>query len=228
MGRPNRPVRVAIVNDYEIVVAGIAAALTPFSDRVQVVDVDAGVPGAGEVDIVLRDAFGVSRGDVVHPHLPRTPNTPKVVAFSWSLEPELVARAIDRGASGYIAKSASAEEIVAALERVHAGERVTELGNRTASGTSDGVTWAALEHGLSDREADVLALIAQGLSNREIARRCCLSINSIKTYIRTAYRKIGVSRRAEAVRWGIEQGLEPDPSPAAPARDPGYAGGTSR
>ena len=56
----------------------------------------------------------------------------------------------------------------------------------------------------------MLALITQGLSNQEIAERSYLSINSVKTYIRTAYRKIGVTRRSQAVVWGMQHGFEPD------------------
>ena len=66
--------------------------------------------------------------------------------------------------------------------------------------------------GLSAREAEVLALITQGYSNREIAERSYLSINSVKTYIRAAYRKIGVTRRSQAVVWGLTHGFD------APAR----------
>ena len=56
----------------------------------------------------------------------------------------------------------------------------------------------------------MLALITQGLSNQEIAERSYLSINSVKTYIRTAYRKIGVTRRSLAVGWGLRNGFVPD------------------
>ena len=63
---------------------------------------------------------------------------------------------------------------------------------------------------LSAREAQVVALIVQGLSNAEIAATAFLSINSVKTYIRTAYRKIGVTRRAQAVVWGMTHGFAPD------------------
>ncbi|MBA2955519.1 helix-turn-helix transcriptional regulator [Nocardioides sp. MAH-18] len=62
--------------------------------------------------------------------------------------------------------------------------------------------------GLSDREEEVLALIVAGLSNREIAERAFISINSVKTYIRSAYRKIGVSSRSQAVAWGLRNGLD--------------------
>ncbi|WP_341925302.1 LuxR C-terminal-related transcriptional regulator [Nocardioides psychrotolerans] len=63
---------------------------------------------------------------------------------------------------------------------------------------------------LSAREAQVIGLIVQGLSNSEIATAAFLSINSVKTYIRTAYRKIGVTRRAQAVVWGMTHGFAPD------------------
>ena len=67
----------------------------------------------------------------------------------------------------------------------------------------------------------MLALITQGLSNQEIAERSYLSINSVKTYIRTAYRKIGVSRRSQAVAWGMQARLRAGPDaqrgPARPA-----------
>ena len=62
---------------------------------------------------------------------------------------------------------------------------------------------------LSPREEEILAFIAQGLTNAEIARNLYLSINSVKTYVRTAYRKIGVTRRSQAVAWGIQHGLAP-------------------
>ena len=70
--------------------------------------------------------------------------------------------------------------------------------------------WPGQSQGLTARESEVLSLITQGLSNQEIADRCYLSINSVKTYIRTAYRKMGVTRRSQAVLWGLAHGFEPD------------------
>ncbi len=70
--------------------------------------------------------------------------------------------------------------------------------------------WPGKAQGLTVRESEIVALITQGLSNQEIADRSYLSINSVKTYIRTAYRKMGVERRAQAVLWGIRHGFEPD------------------
>jgi DNA-binding NarL/FixJ family response regulator len=64
-----------------------------------------------------------------------------------------------------------------------------------------------LPNPLTDREREVLALIAQGCTNHEIAAELYVSINSIKSYIRSAYRKIGISRRSQAVIWGMTRAL---------------------
>ena len=61
---------------------------------------------------------------------------------------------------------------------------------------------------LTQRELDVVTMVTRGCSNREIAAHLGLSLNSVKTYIRTAYRKIGAERRTQAVLWGIEHGLK--------------------
>jgi len=73
-----------------------------------------------------------------------------------------------------------------------------------------GGDWPGREEGLTAREAEVLALITQGMSNVDIATRTSLSINSIKSYIRSCYRKIGVSSRSQAVLWGATHGFLPD------------------
>ena len=128
--------------------------------------------------------------------------------FSWNLQPDLVERAISTGAAGYLSKALDAEEIVEALEAVHAGKSSSR--RRSRSRDRGAGVWPGREFGLTAREAEVLALITQGLSNQEIAERSYLSINSVKTYIRTAYRKIGVTRRSQAVVWGMKHGFEPD------------------
>ena len=70
--------------------------------------------------------------------------------------------------------------------------------------------WRGRDPGLSAREAEVIALITQGLGNEEIASRTCVSINTVKSYIRAAYRKIGVDSRTRAVLWGVDHGFRPD------------------
>jgi NarL family two-component system response regulator LiaR len=204
------PIRVAIVNDYEMVVAGVAAMLAPHHRRVAIIELDSGLPVLSEVDVILYDTFGQVQGDAVDLEDLVRGHDARVVIFSWNLQSELVQKAIERGASGYLSKGLSAVEIVAGIEAVHSGETVVP--RESVSSVDQGASgeWPGRDAGLTAREAEVLALITQGLSNQEIALQTYLSINSVKTYIRTAYRKIGVTRRAQAVAWGMRHGFEPD------------------
>ncbi|WP_028642922.1 response regulator transcription factor [Nocardioides sp. URHA0020] len=202
------PIRVAVVNDYEIVVAGVAAMLAPYHERASIVEIDSNLPVISDVDVILYDTFAAVQGDGFDlVELVRGSNA-RVVIFSWNIDDSLVRAALDRGASGYLSKGLDAEHVISGIEAVHAGQTVTppavEVVDRTAVGE-----WPGREAGLSARESEVLALITQGLSNQEIAGRTYLSINSVKTYIRTAYRKIEVTRRSQAVAWGMRHGFEP-------------------
>jgi DNA-binding NarL/FixJ family response regulator len=99
--------------------------------------------------------------------------------------------------------------LVAALEAVHAGEKVvSDVPPRARSAA--GLDWPGRGEGLSDREAEILALITQGMSNADVARLTYLSPNTVKSYIRTIYRKIGVGSRTQAVLWGVDHGFTPD------------------
>ncbi|WP_029202740.1 response regulator transcription factor [Ornithinimicrobium pekingense] len=209
------PVRVAIVNDYEVVVHGLAAMLAPYRDRVRVVEVDVDGHVASEVDVTLMDTF--AQQPITDSHLEQVLSSPragKVVVFTWNMQPELVDLALAKGARGYLDKSTHAEQLVEALEKVAGGDVVVSpsFGPGTDTDLEPADTqgdWPGRAHGLSPREAEVLALITQGLTNTDIARRTYLSINSVKTYIRNAYRKIGVTRRSQAVRWGLENSMTP-------------------
>ncbi|WP_137293896.1 DNA-binding response regulator [Nocardioides dongxiaopingii] len=206
-----QPVRVAIVNDYEIVVAGTAAVLAPFAERVSVVELDSRRPVVSDVDVVLYDSFGQVQGSDVDVDALLAHGTARVVIFSWNTDPDLVRRSIAAGAGGYVSKGVDAEQLVDAIERIHAGEVVTPAGAGQPDGDAFG-RWPGEEHGLSARESEVLGLICQGLSNEEITRRAWIGMNTVKTHIRNLYRKIGVESRTQAVLWGTEQGFKPDRS----------------
>lgn len=203
----NRPIRLAIVNDYAVVVAGLASFLA--EEGIDVVETGASAPVISDVDLVLYDTFGQIQGDGIDLEGFVRDSGAKVVIYSWNLQPDLVQRAVEGGASGYLSKALTGQEILAALERIVSGEVVILTGEHETSvgGAGD---WPGRSAGLSPREAELLTLITQGLSNQEIADRAYLSINSVKTYIRSAYRKIGVDRRTKAVLWGVANGFEPD------------------
>jgi len=96
----------------------------------------------------------------------------------------------DSGAVAWVPLRGGADRIVTMVERAATGPTPSAL------------------PGLSDREAEMLRLIVAGLTNREIAEEIFISINSVKTYIRSAYRKIGVNSRSQAVVWGLRNGID--------------------
>ncbi len=210
MASPPRPVSVALIDDYDIVVVGVAHMFDRYRDRVEVRELDAQTKLASPVDVALYDAF--AQPDTNHDDFARLVQGAKasaVAVYTWNFHPRLVEDALANGASGYLSKALPARGLVEAVEAIHAGEVVVSDAPRSGRLTV-GLDWPGRAEGLSEREAEVLALIVQGHSNQEISAQVFLSINSIKTYIRSAYRKIGVTNRVEAVLWGIDHGFSPD------------------
>src|SRR6202012_3888424 len=101
-----------------------------------------------------------------------------------------------------------AEELVAALGAIHSGDTVVSDPPRRV-GSALALDWPGRIQGITDRESEVLALITQGKSNAEIAGLTYLSPNTVKSYIRNVYRKIGVTTRTQAVLWGVAHGFTP-------------------
>ncbi len=201
------PIRLAIVNDYALVVAGVASFLA--AESIDVVETGASQPVISDVDIILFDTFGQTDGRGISIRDFVRDSGAKVVIYSWNLHPRLIERALGEGASGYLSKVLTGPEIVRALGRVMRGERVVLTGEQESSVGSAG-DWPGRAAGLSPREAEIVALIVQGLRNQEIAERAYLSINTVKSTIRVAYKKMGVTTRSQAVLWGVENGFMPD------------------
>lgn len=201
------PIRVALSNDYHVVLAGVAAMLEPYAEQVQVVELTAEREVTEPVDLILFDTFGRMPGDDEKLEHLVADNAAKVVVYSWDAYP--VATALAHGAAGYVHKGLAPEQLVEAILAIHRGEYVESPASEASE--DDGMpTWPGQEHGLSARESEILSFIARGVSNEEIARSAYLSINTVKTYIRTGYRKIGATSRAQAVRWALTHGFQPD------------------
>lgn len=207
-GRAGDVLSVAIVNDYEVVVRGLATMLSDFPERVQVVELKVGEPVTTPVDVALYDTFSRTLGaqsdvgDVVGHDGVR-----KVIVYSWSVGPEVVQAALQSGVAGYVSKRVSGAELVEVIERVHRGELLVSDADESDDLEPAGGDWPGRQQGLTARESEIIALITQGFTNEQIAKRMYLSINTIKSYIRSAYRRMGVTRRAEAVRWGAQHGF---------------------
>jgi DNA-binding NarL/FixJ family response regulator len=204
------PIRLAIIDDYEVVVRGLAHMVTSFSDDFVASELDSRVPVEEEVDIALYDTFAQNQaGGPQVAELIGNPRVHKVVVYSWNLEQRLVDAAVEQGVAGYLSKGLSAQELTDALRKIHDGAVVVPETKETQSEVAGG-DWPGRAEGLTPREAEVIALITQGLSNSEIAEKTALSINSIKSYIRSAYRKMDVTSRTNAVLWGLDHGFAPD------------------
>ena len=208
---PHRtPITVALVDDYDVVLKGLAHMFDDHRDRVVVAEINANTEPQDAVDVALYDSFAQPESD--HEEiaaLVKNPRARRVVVYTWNFHPELIDAARSLGVDGYLSKTLTASDLVLAIEAVHAGEIViSEHTPRVAS--APGSDWPGRLEGITDRESEILALITQGKSNADVARLTYLSPNTVKSYIRSVYRKIGVSSRTQAVLYGIAHGFSPD------------------
>jgi DNA-binding NarL/FixJ family response regulator len=204
------PITIALVNDYDIVVMGLAHILEQYRDRVVIAELDTNVAVSDIVDIVLYDTFAQPESD--HDEIKvliENSRARRVAVYTWNFHPDLIEGARRQGVDGYVSKALPARELVTALEAIHAGEMVISDPPLRARSIG-GLNWPGRSEGLTDRESEILALITQGKSNAEVARLTYLSPNTVKSYIRTIYRKINVTSRTQAVLWGVRHGFTPD------------------
>ena len=213
----------AVVSDYELVVHGLAKMLEPYESRVRIVD-PAAQPSDVPVDVALYAtlAAGHAAGtDVQARH---------AVLYTLNTDADVLADPRARGADGVLSTCLGPEDLVVALERVCAGDTVIEVDpDRGRSVQCD--DWPGQAAGLSVREAEVIALITQGMSNQDIALTLALSTNTIKSYIRSAYRRMNVTSRSTAILWAVDHGFSRPrhvgpqpisiPRPRSPARKRG-------
>jgi DNA-binding NarL/FixJ family response regulator len=201
------PIRLALVDDYEVVLVGVAKMFERYADRVQVVDISTSDSVDGPVDIVLFDTFAQHEADSNDiTVLVDSGRAATVAVYTWSFDEPLIAAALAQGARGYLSKTLPAAELVDAIERIHAGEVVVSDAPLRSRATV-GLDWPGRTEGLTEREAEVIALVTQAKSNAEIAAITYLSLNTVKTYLRNAFRKIGVRSRTEAAVWGLGHGF---------------------
>jgi DNA-binding NarL/FixJ family response regulator len=189
---------VAAVDDYELVVAGLAALLARYPDRLAVRGrILVGEPITnGPIDVALYDTYG--RAGISGPaleHLAREPDVRHVAVFSLDLSDHLIADASAAGATSFISKALSADEIVDAIEAVARGEDVMAVGTARPPAELD---WPGRAEGLTQRESQVVVLLAEGLTNPQIARSLYLSVETVKSHLREAYTKLGVNNRVAA------------------------------
>ena len=198
-----RPITVALVNDYEIILRGLHSMLTPFADRIQVVEHETSGTPDNHADVALFDTFA-SRRDALDRarDMIADGKVRHVVLYTFDATEEFLSIARDVGVSGVVLKSATGDVLATAIERVMAGERVglDDVVRATRSRTSKD---------LSPREQEVLALLALGRTNAEIGEQLFLSVDTVKTYVRRVFAKLGVNNRTQAAMHAAERSLTP-------------------
>jgi DNA-binding NarL/FixJ family response regulator len=214
-----RPIRVLVADDQAVVREGLEMLLG-LSPGIEVV----GSAGDGEEavrltlerspDVVLMD-LRMPRCDGVEATrriLEEQPSS-RVVVLTTYADDESVFGALEAGAMGYLTKDSGAQEIQRAIRTVHAGEALLDpsvqlrLIQSLRGEEQPARSGSSLPDDLTQREAEVLRLIAQGLNNREIAERLFISEATVKTHINNIFSKAELRDRAQAVVYAIRHGL---------------------
>ena len=191
----------AVVNDYELVVRGLAGMLAPFAHRIEVTDaivIDEPVLN-GPVDVALYDTFGrpdVERDSIER--LVRDPRIGRVAIYSFDHSRGRAAGGARRRGVGLPVQGDAGRTLVDQLERVAAGELVTSPPGQLASATTrSDREWPGQELGLSEREAEVAVLAALGQRNADIGQSLCIGVDTVKTHLRRASARWACANRTE-------------------------------
>lgn len=202
--------RVAVIDDFEIVVAGVARMLEPFDARTDLVEINANEDVHESVDIALFDTFaqGEAHQDDLQHVLDNT-SVSSTVIYTWNFDDRLVQTAKERGIAGYLSKSLPATELVDALESIGDTFFISRPPATNGARPVAPGDWPGRALGLTERESEVLALIVKGADTQRMADLMFLSPNSIKTHLKSLYRKIDAHSRSEAILWGLDHGFRP-------------------
>lgn len=177
---------------------GLITMLTDYPDRLVVTALPSVHSRAQGVNVILYDTLGLHMADGSDlAHLLHVTDA-KVLIFSRDMRPDLRAKAYSLGAKAWVSMSVHAGDLARSIELTAAGESIGEQEDRLGTVA-----------GLTTREVEVIALITQGLSNKDIADKLVVSVNTLKSHIRQAYRKVDVTTRSQAVSWAITHGFAP-------------------
>lgn len=208
-----QPIRVIIVDDHAMLRKGLRFFLSSFDDLELVGEACSGqeaiqICGQTEPDVVLMDMVmpdmdGAATTQIIRDQHPSI----QVLALTSFQERDLIERAIQAGAIGYLLKDVSAQDLAHAIREAHAGrstlapEATNVLVQATQQKTSPP------DYGLTDREKEVLALLVEGLTNAEISERLVISVATAKFHVRSILTKLGVTTRTEAAALAWQQHL---------------------
>ncbi len=206
------PIRVMTVDDHEILRSGIRFSLLAFDDLELVGEAHSGeeavrlceelLPDVVLMDMHMPKMNGIDTTRAIRSQYPKV----QVLALTSFHNKELVQQAVQAGVVGYLVKGVSADELADAIRAAYAG-RTTLAAEAVQALVQEDKSPPKLGSDLTERECEVLALIAKGLSNAAISQKLAISISTVKYHVRGIMSKLGAANRAEAVALGLQHGL---------------------
>jgi DNA-binding NarL/FixJ family response regulator len=210
---PEDRIRILLADDHVVVREGLKALIRGEADMEVVGEAGDGLsvaklaqqlhPHVVVMDITMPDLNGAQATILIKKSLPDV----RILALTAHAEKSYVRQLLEAGASGYVLKASAANELVGAIRRVAHG------GTYIDPGITDTVIQSFVRRGamvphtpLSDREAEVLRLIARGHANKEIAALLDVSVKTVETYRRRLMEKLNLNTRVDIVRYAISQG----------------------
>jgi DNA-binding NarL/FixJ family response regulator len=194
----SQTIRVALVNDYEIVLEGLRALLLPYEPEMRVVEFDVKRRPRRAVSVTLLDTYGEEDGFGRVRELVADPTNGAVIVFSFSDDVVAVRALLRAGARGFISKAVPAIQMVQGIRAVSCGETIMLTHRSQRAVMPEELRWPGRDAGLTERESELLALLPTGMTNRELAAYLYVSENTIKTHLRGLF-KLRVRNRVQAV-----------------------------
>ena len=207
-------IRVLVVDDHAVVRVGLRRVLDAEKDIETVGEAPNAERAVFEAlehkpDVILMDLVMPGKGGIEGmPAVLQAVPDAKVLVLSMQDDPRYVREAFDAGASGYVLKEAADTEVVSAVRAVAAGERYVHptLGARLIAAEAEEQRRAEADP-LSDREREVLRLLALGHTNQEIAKTLYISVRTAETHRAHIMQKLRLTSRAELVRYALAEGM---------------------